>query len=74
MTKPTKEQQLKIREESYRKQEFECCGSCRHWNSHSVWRDKANCLAIVRRGTIEVKETSHYGICDLYEQQKDRDP
>ena len=76
MSKPTKTQLIKIRDESYREQPVECCGTCRHfvpWNMVPRYsgphkgRVESRCAAITLRGDTVRKDVSYLGICDLYE-------
>lgn len=79
MTKPTKTQLIKIRDESYRKQPVQCCGTCRHFIPHYMvphfsgplkGRVESRCDAIKLRGLVR-KDISYLGICDLYEPRED---
>lgn len=80
MTKLTKSQLIKIRDESYRKQPVQCCGTCRHFVSHYMvphysgplsGRVESRCDAIELRGDAVRKDVSYLGLCDLYESRED---
>lgn len=73
MTKPTKTQLIKQREDSYREQTLECCGTCKHFGRLFISRLISRCYAIELRGNVVRKDVGYLGICDLYEQQKDGD-
>ena len=80
MVKPTKTQLIKIRDESYREQPVECCGTCRHFAPYYMvphysgplsGQVASRCDAVKLRGDIVRKDISYLGICDLYEPRKD---
>ena len=84
MVKPTKAKLIQIRDESYREQTVECCGTCRHFISHYMvphfsgplkGRVQSRCEAIqlrdFARNVAARKDISYLGICDLYEPRED---
>ena len=80
MVKPTKTRLIQIRDESYREQLVECCGTCRHFVPYYMvphfsgplkGQVQSRCEAITLRGHAARKDISYLGICDLYEPREE---
>lgn len=74
MTKPTKTQLIKIRNESYREQPVECCGTCRYFRHMFTRETVGMCDAVMFKNCSTPINVVYLGVCDLYKQQKNSDP
>lgn len=72
MSDLTSEQQLEVRDRTYRDPEGKCCGNCafsygQQWSLETRF-SRMTCDAVTISGVVHEKEVSSAGLCDLWKQ------